>query len=42
MFKVKENRQMHLTNRIADALLMRSNSIAMFVGIMPQIKEKTL
>jgi hypothetical protein len=34
MFKVKENRQMHLTNRVADAMFV-------CIYIMPQIKEKT-
>jgi hypothetical protein len=41
MFKIDKNRQNNHANRTADALLMRSNSTAMFVGIMPQIKEKT-
>jgi len=43
MFKVKKNRQNNNAGRAAAALLMRSNSIAMFVCIyaMPQIKEKT-
>lgn len=41
MFKTDKNRQNNNAGRVADALFMHTNSIAMFVCIMPKIKENT-